>query len=101
MPGSNCSSVSGTRWWGYRSASGRPASSRAVIATSSKPGWRQRIEAAIAPAYPLAPTTATLGTDRPPDRGERADDAFTDRGDLLVGERAVGSAELEVQRERD
>src|SRR4051794_18758779 len=55
--------------------------------------------AASAPAKPAAPTTATLwlGTQPPPDLAQRRLDGGPPRGHLLVGERAVGSAELEAK----
>src|SRR5918995_1747091 len=100
--GSHDSSSSGTRVRGWTSSSREPASERAVTCASSNHGWRCTSIAAIAPAYPLAPSTATLGTQLAPDLvAQRGDDLLASLGDLLVGERAVGGAELEPHRQRD
>src|SRR5215207_2212607 len=99
--GSHGSSSSGTRVRGWTSSSRSPASDRAVTCASSKDGWRCTSIAAIAPAYPLAPSTATLGTQLAPDLvAQRGDDLLAPLGDLLVGERAVGGAELQPDGER-
>src|SRR5215218_7868344 len=98
---SHASSSIGTRVRGCTSSSRAPASERAVTCASSKDGWRWTSIAAIAPAYPLAPSTATLGTQLAPDLvAQRREDLLAPLGDLLVGERAVGGAELEPHRER-
>src|SRR5207244_4809170 len=78
----------------------RPASARAVTIASSSDGWRSTIAAQSAPANPEAPRTATLCTKPPPDRLELALDLGPRGGHLLVGEGALGRAELEPQRER-
>src|SRR5258705_5344485 len=90
------------RWWGYRSSRRRPASLRDVTASSSKNGWRSIRRAASAPANPLAPRTATSATQLAPQLLlEGGNDPVANRRDVLVGQRAIGRAELEVQRERD
>src|SRR3954447_1710367 len=78
------------------------SSPRAVTAVSSKCGWRCRIRAAIAPANPAAPMTATVSaTELGPDPvGKRRDNLLPLPRGVLLGERAVRRAELEVQRER-
>src|SRR3954452_25424275 len=96
-------SSSGTRWCGYSASSGVPTSSpRAVTAASSKCGWRCRIRAAIAPANPAAPMTATVSATKlgPDPVGERRDDLLPLPRGVLLGERAIRRAELEVQRQR-
>src|SRR5215216_167768 len=99
--GSHDSSSSGTRVRGWTSSSRSPASDRAVTCASSKNGWRCTSIAAIAPAYPLAPSTATLATQLAPDLvAQRGDDLLAPLRDLLVGERAVGGAELQPDGER-
>src|SRR5918992_2876053 len=99
--GSHGSSSSGTRVRGCRSSSRAPASERAVTCASSKNGWRWTSIAATAPAYPLAPSTATLATQLPSDLlAQRGDDLRAPLRDVLVGERAVGRAELEPDRQR-
>src|SRR4051794_28349831 len=100
---SSSMSSSGTRWCGYSASSGVPTSSpRAVTAASSKWGWRCRIRAAIAPANPAAPMTATVSATElgPEPVGERRDDLLPLAARLVLGQRAVGRAELEVERER-
>src|SRR3954452_12633159 len=96
-------SSSGTRWCGESASSRVPTSSpRAVTAASSKCGWRCTIRAAIAPANPAAPMTATVSaTELGPDPfGERPHDLLPLPRRVLLGEGAVGRAELEVERER-
>src|SRR6476469_7851609 len=87
-----------------------PASPREVIATSSSFGWRQTICAARAPAKPEAPATSTRAvgspssgcasrsaTQRPPDLSQRGLDRGARLADLVVGEGAIGGAELQPQ----
>src|SRR3569833_2132231 len=93
--------TSGTRWCGYRSSRRRPASLREVTAPRSNSGCCQSRRAASAPAKPDAPRTATSGTLRHPDRVELGQDLVAHLADLVVGQRAVGRGELEVQRQRD
>src|SRR3954468_21912249 len=81
-------------------SSRRPASERAVTIVSSSRGWRSTIAAASAPANPAAPRTATLGTEGRPDLGEGSLDRFASASNVLVGQRALGRAELEPQRQR-
>src|SRR5665811_2367804 len=65
-------------------------------------GWRQTIWAASAPVKPEAPATKTLAFSLTWGSSyllERGDDRVALRRDLLVGEGAVGGAELEPQGE--
>src|SRR5919202_2877102 len=81
-------------------SSRRPASERAVTIVSSSEGWRSTSDAQSAPAKPAAPRTATLCTQPPSDLGERAFDGGALGSHVVVGQRALGRAELEPQRER-
>src|ERR1700735_1562438 len=89
-----------------------PASEREVAATSSSRGWSQTIFAASAPVNPFAPATSTraagapssgwvgsLFTERPTDLLQLAEDRGAGGLDLLVGQRPVGGAKLERQRQ--
>src|SRR3954452_23419675 len=100
---SYASSTSPTRWCGYSSSSRRPASLREVTASRWKNGWRSIRRAASAPAKPLAPRTATDASATklaPQLLLEGRDDPLAHRRHVLVGQRAVGRAELEVQGQR-
>src|SRR5207245_2079315 len=92
----------GTRWCGYRSSSRRPTSEREITAVSMKNGWRCSSRAQRAPAYPDAPNTATLGVTDPPLqlRGQGCPNFAPPRGHLLIGERSVGRAKTQAQRQR-
>ena len=59
------------------------------------------MRAASAPANPLAPAMRTLGsaTERPPDALQGVADRATDGSNLLVGEGALVSTELEAEGE--
>src|SRR3954451_24130207 len=95
---SSSSSVSGTRWRGWSSSRRAPTSERALTAASSRLGWFQTSLAARAPVRPEAPATSTRVfslTKQPPDLHDRRLDQHPDRGDLLIGQRAVRGAELE------
>src|SRR3954452_6326280 len=78
----------------------RPASLRAVTIVSSSDGWRSTSAAQSAPANPAAPSTATLGTQPPPDLRQRRLDRVALGEHVVVGEGSVGRAELEPQGER-
>src|SRR4051794_27387407 len=81
-------------------SSRRPESLRAVTIVSSSDGWRSTMAAQRAPAKPAAPRTATLGTQLPPDLRQGGLDGAALLQHVLVGERALGRAELEPERER-
>src|SRR4051812_23822438 len=66
---------------------------------SSRLGWVSMSFAASAPAYPDAPATRTLFTERPPEPLHGLLDRPAPLGDLLVGESAVGGPEGEAQRQ--
>src|SRR3954471_20066094 len=81
-------------------SSRRPTSLRAVTIVSSSDGCPSTSRAHSAPANPAAPRTATLCTQPPSDRLERALDRGARGRHVLVGERALRRAELEPQRQR-
>src|SRR5690349_20732974 len=81
-------------------SSRRPASLRAVTIVSSSDGWPSTSRAQSAPANPAAPRTATLCTQPPAKVSERGLDRPPFGDHVLVGQRALGRAELEPQRER-
>src|SRR4051812_44516552 len=81
-------------------SSRRPESLRAVTIVSSSDGWRSTSAAHSAPAKPAAPRTATLGTEPPSDLRKGGLDRAPLREHVVVGERALGRAELEPQGER-
>src|SRR5687768_17149423 len=70
------------------------------MTSSSRRGWRSTSAAHSAPAKPDAPTTATLATELPSQVRELLLDPRSHLAHLVVGERALGCAELEPQRER-
>src|SRR4051794_31902231 len=67
---------------------------------SSNRGWRSTIAAASAPANPAAPSTATLCTEGTAKLRELGLDGDARARHVLVGQRALGRAELEPHCQR-
>jgi hypothetical protein len=72
---------------------------RAVTRASSRLGCRRTSSAASAPAYPDAPATRTLDTERSPDLLDRGLDRRPTLGDLRVGQGPVRRPEAEPKSE--
>src|SRR3954447_18496395 len=81
-------------------SSRRPTSEGAGTIVSASSGWRSTSAAQSAPANPAAPRTATLCTQPRPQLLECALDRRARGRHLLVGQRPLGRAELEPERQR-